>query len=883
MKPAELHKRVAEVLGVSASQKNLAFDVLIDSVSEILTEGITLKIPRIGFFQLKPDSQKNGLKKQLIFSSLSEDFDPSEKNLYHTFDVGAKYKNPSEIDSHVFSIGVGKPLLPLHDDENPHDSETSFAMLRKSIEERVREILAESDQIPNSNIWEDIYSNSKEDQNLEDDISSKIFELTKDLHFNQPQDKAEPEIEPQHQRFLNSLLYSEKPEASEEFFAEEKKEKFSFTEQLAQEQFDDDLYMINEIQPDKNLSVNDLLGDADAVLKAELDENISQEVIKFDFEQGCEDNSSADEKIEITIPSGFSEAVQIDTSEEIPFNNQLDMQYEKLKEAGSLNIEEETESDLGGNEVSVSQGGEVLRRLLNDEEVTEPFSNDYEITIEPPTSAKELLITFKEDANESDKNAWAIAEDDLKGIINDELKEYDHEKIANDNSRVLNDLLEDAFNRKVDMDSTEEFEDNSADGSIGQDTSTEKVEWSWGDELKEEFGIGIEEKFAEILPEDPFTPVEEDDTQTEAENFKFDLEKTRLDLFSKLEKTLAKEVTSLHENYNSSLTSEPEQQFNQLEKYVNTKPEINTDLRKTKTQQEEKHPVVEFKDEKVILDFKTPPPRYEFIEETIPQNIEQDFPGEPVLTKPKRMTILLERNELGLEATKSAEPQELKYEEGKPPRQQNYFGKLFVFLLAALIVVTSIAVYLYIRNLSAVNQGENNQTSQLDNQEIPSTVDENAAVQNTRELLGLNPDDFSEFPTTARPPEPVKEGNTVDVSKLLQNSANNNTPKNEEIVKQAQQEDIRNKNLAAANNNTAGETRLSNMVFFDGKSYSFQISSWKNKLLAQSEVDRLRSLGFNAFSTEAFLPDKGGTWYRIRIGYFNSEREAVDFKKKSSL
>ncbi|MEW6654275.1 MAG: hypothetical protein AB1394_12535, partial [Bacteroidota bacterium] len=161
MKPAELHKRVAEVLGVSASQKNLAFDVLIDSVSEILTEGITLKIPRIGFFQLKPDSQKNGLKKQLIFSSLSEDFDPSEKNLYHTFDVGAKYKNPSEIDSHVFSIGVGKPLLPLHDDENPHDSETSFAMLRKSIEERVREILAESDQIPNSNIWEDIYSNSK--------------------------------------------------------------------------------------------------------------------------------------------------------------------------------------------------------------------------------------------------------------------------------------------------------------------------------------------------------------------------------------------------------------------------------------------------------------------------------------------------------------------------------------------------------------------------------------------------------------------------------------------------------------------------------------------------------------------------------------------------
>ena len=54
-------------------------------------------------------------------------------------------------------------------------------------------------------------------------------------------------------------------------------------------------------------------------------------------------------------------------------------------------------------------------------------------------------------------------------------------------------------------------------------------------------------------------------------------------------------------------------------------------------------------------------------------------------------------------------------------------------------------------------------------------------------------------------------------------------------------------------------------------------------MLAQEEVNRLRAQGFNAFLVEAYLPDKGGNWYRIRIGSFKSEQEALDFKKKNSF
>lgn len=914
MKPAELHKRVAEVLGVSVSQKELAFEVLIESVSDILTEGITLKIPHIGFFQLKTDLQKSNTRKQVMYSALPEDFDPSEKILYHTFDVNAKYKNPSEIEPQVFSIGVGKPLLPLHDEESSYDSETSYVMLRKSIEERVREVLTESDQIPNFNIWEDIYSNKLDDEDIEEDISTKLFNLTKDLHFEEEQKTIEPEIHPQHQKFLNTLLLSDKPEASEDFFVEEKDEEILLIENMQKEQIvEDDLYKLDELVTEKSLSVTDLLDDDVWTGKNEVEKDLNVEEVAALQEYMLEINPNhVDEQVEITIPASHIESEINDVINELQVNILDEPLQEKEEisfggkaesekiEAISPDEEEIDYSSIENANISDSRGGEVLKNLLYDDEVEQATSSFNEITIEPPSSAKDLLFTLKEDPEEV-RSAWAIIEEDLKGIINNELKEYDHEKIANDNSRVLNDLLEDASQRKVDMDSTDEFEDDDPVAESPEEIITaEKIEWSWGDELKEEFGVSQHEETTEINAPNMLGIIDEEVPQNEIENFKFDLEKTRQDLFSRLENTLEKEVTALHENYNISIEppkelelnakqkheplSEPEHIRKILDSYEDVENKLLQELRKPETQVEESQHLVEFKDEKVILDFKTPPPRYEFIEETPSPIIEQDFPEEPILTKPKRMTILLERNELHEAVSKIVDPEQEQYvEEEKPRKQKNLFGKLFIITLAAFMVVTSVAIFLYIRSLSGTSETETKESLSQQNNEVQTNVDPQIAVQNSRESLGLNPDDFSEFPTTATPPEPVKEGNTVDVSKLLGKSKVTNTPKNEEIVRQAQKEELEKKKLPFTDTKPSGETRLSDMVFFDGKAFNFQISSWKNKLLAQSEVDRLRSLGYNAFLVEAYLPNKGGTWYRIRIGTFKSEQEALDFKKKNSL
>jgi len=76
--------------------------------------------------------------------------------------------------------------------------------------------------------------------------------------------------------------------------------------------------------------------------------------------------------------------------------------------------------------------------------------------------------------------------------------------------------------------------------------------------------------------------------------------------------------------------------------------------------------------------------------------------------------------------------------------------------------------------------------------------------------------------------------------------------------------------------NNANETNPRNMIFTDGNKYCFQVSSWKNKSKAESEVALLKRKGHNAFITDVNLPGRG-LWYRVRIGYFNSLAETENY------
>lgn len=177
----DLQKKTADVLGVSSSEKELAFEILISKIAALLTENLTLRVPKIGFFQIREDNDEN----LLIFSPLPEDFNRESKTLYLTIELPKTFQPKLENDAGVFSIGVGKPLLPLSNEVDKNiELETSYAILKKSIEERVNEIISDSEHIPNFNIWEDYYTTlNKEAAEEKDEI--QLSELTEDIEFKE--------------------------------------------------------------------------------------------------------------------------------------------------------------------------------------------------------------------------------------------------------------------------------------------------------------------------------------------------------------------------------------------------------------------------------------------------------------------------------------------------------------------------------------------------------------------------------------------------------------------------------------------------------------------------------------------------------------------------
>jgi cell division septation protein DedD len=77
--------------------------------------------------------------------------------------------------------------------------------------------------------------------------------------------------------------------------------------------------------------------------------------------------------------------------------------------------------------------------------------------------------------------------------------------------------------------------------------------------------------------------------------------------------------------------------------------------------------------------------------------------------------------------------------------------------------------------------------------------------------------------------------------------------------------------------NSEAETNLKGTIFTDGSKYSFQVSSWRVKSKAESEVQRLKSEGHNAFVIEGIV--KRNTWYRVRIGFFSSLEQTEAYMK----
>ncbi len=744
MKLAELQKKVTDILGVSVSQKELSFEIFIENVSEVLTEGITLKVLRIGFFQQKVVPTGNDIN-QLIFSPLPEDFSHEDRNLYLTIDVLPKVKTKLEFDATVFSIGVGKPLLPLTIDEMP-DTETSYAMLRKSIEERVKELIADSDQIPNFNIWDDYYKSPEEYETEKlNDLQSQLAELTADINYK---DQEEPGSIPN---------------------------KF----------FEDDVSKIID--------------------EEQLNTTVNEEPEEIPIQTNEEDK--------------FSDLEKIIKEEEAKINSE---EFDTTNEDSIIRTTDEEPADYSSLEtIEIPTGTLTVADLLDDS--TSIHQEDLDI---PKNVVEPVILSTPEIPRDKPEEI-----ESQKVII--DLEEKDKTETITDNQESVDVETEDI---KLEREQPE---------------SDEKIEWNWGDELKDEFGESIDEEEVNFEMVDQFN--DDDNLELIDEKVGTDKKFTK-DLFKELETTLEREIYEEGERldedrlkYSRRLTNERSFKF--------------------------KKPTDEYSDnnKKVVLEFSGPPAKYEFIEDR---------------------RIIKEKNK----AITLIDEDERRYDDYnklriKPVVQEkdNYFNKTFILIFSAFVLLTSIIIYLIMRgnnpnepqqtkidtnNSQQLNQNTiDSQKSSISDQTISKPNNSTLDNSSQNKIVSSQPvnDELSDFPITPTSPVPIKQGNTLPNIETKNSSSN---------LKSESKTKTENNDLYKT---PATDTRINKSIYFDGKSYSYQTSSWPRKLRAEQEVKRLRALGINAFIVEAYLPQKGGTWYRIRVGSFNSEQEAQDYINKNKF
>jgi hypothetical protein len=80
--------------------------------------------------------------------------------------------------------------------------------------------------------------------------------------------------------------------------------------------------------------------------------------------------------------------------------------------------------------------------------------------------------------------------------------------------------------------------------------------------------------------------------------------------------------------------------------------------------------------------------------------------------------------------------------------------------------------------------------------------------------------------------------------------------------------------------NLLNEKHLSDMFFTDGNLFCFQISSFRDRNLAEEEAYYFRSKGHKVYIIEAIPFNDGKIWHRVRIGYFKSLLDAIKYRNK---
>ena len=546
-------------------------------------------------------------------------------------------------------------------------------------------------------------------------------------------------------------------------------------------------------------------------------------------------------------------------------------------------------------EVAESAGSETSRIILRkaienrvDEiistgKIIKDFSFWDDLLGKSKTEVKKDSLNQDEFGSDQDKihleENELISDEDLKNDLQksgDELFDKDLETLDS----LLNDVGE--------KDITENKDPNS---DKSRDESESHMEWDWGDQLRQEFledSDNVATSGEDILEDDN----ESGETGYEDELFdrlEESLKEKKVDEFLSTEPEDESESTELIENQspveeNQMLTEDLESPTEETSDLIDEKDEFPaeeiSDLIEDNSEnltEETEGKTEELQDElNEIKETEYP----EDIDTNEEQTIEPDLPSEleDSEVESNGSELINEKiplsDSMEIKGESEESTDEIKSGAGmEPPKntiqqiKEKIFdlGKGFWITLLAFIIITIVGIiYLF-------------------NDEPVDTSLETALVDSSAAKV-LNDSTTSGNLLANDTPELTREDTSGRISEALDNVDEViSTP--DQIKKEIESEPERIPSAVAGDlyRNSDTEQQIKSTLYFDGEKYNFQVSSWKNKEKAENETKRLRKLGFEAFIIEAYLKNLGGTWYRVRIGFFDSESEITEFRKKNNI
>ena len=79
---------------------------------------------------------------------------------------------------------------------------------------------------------------------------------------------------------------------------------------------------------------------------------------------------------------------------------------------------------------------------------------------------------------------------------------------------------------------------------------------------------------------------------------------------------------------------------------------------------------------------------------------------------------------------------------------------------------------------------------------------------------------------------------------------------------------------------TSKALNVGNNIYKYGNYFVVQVAAFRSSSISENEAGKYRNKGLNAFVEAAEIPGRG-TWYRVRVGNFNSKEEALIFANKN--